>query len=78
MCGIAGIQLQQGYKPDPIMLDAFAKALHHRGPDDSGIEIYDHTAFVHTRLSIIDLAHGCYQERSKEICTGMVMRVSGC
>ena len=57
MCGIAGVQ-HSDQKPDTIILHSFAKALSHRGPDDAGIEIYDHTAFVHTRLSIIDITHG--------------------
>ena len=29
-------------------------ALGHRGPDDSGIEVVENVALVHTRLSIVD------------------------
>jgi asparagine synthase (glutamine-hydrolysing) len=58
MCGIAGLQMYPGLMPDATVLEVFRKALHHRGPDDSGIEVYEDTGFVHTRLSIIDLDHG--------------------
>lgn len=72
MCGIAGIQLQHDHKPDTAVLDAFAQALYHRGPDDAGIEIYGSTAFVHTRLSIIDLAHG-HQPLKDEQQTSLIV-----
>jgi len=59
MCGIAGVvtlsapaaQLRPG-------LEAAAAALRHRGPDDFGITLDGRVGFVHTRLSIIDLAGG--------------------
>lgn len=58
MCGIAGVQHNQSSRPDMASLQAMAHSLAHRGPDDEGIEIYDRTAFIHRRLSIIDLSSG--------------------
>ncbi len=34
------------------------QVLHHRGPDDSGVEIHEHVGMAFARLSIIDLQHG--------------------
>ena len=31
-----------------------ARALGHRGPDDTGIELYGNVALVHRRLAIVD------------------------
>ncbi len=60
MCGIAGIiAFGQSQLPDrPEVLAAMASALRHRGPDESGLYKDEHAAFVHTRLSIIDLTSG--------------------
>jgi asparagine synthase (glutamine-hydrolysing) len=74
MCGIAGIQVQQGLTPDHNILELFRTALYHRGPDDSGIETYDNTGFVHTRLSIIDLAQGHQPLKDR---TGTAVIVNG-
>ena len=57
MCGIAGVFTKQN-AVDRAQLDQMAKALHHRGPDDSGIYIDNYCGLVHTRLSIIDLETG--------------------
>src|SRR5688572_8502821 len=54
MCGIAGFQGTF----EPTVLRRFARAVSHRGPDDSG-EWYSPDARVglaHQRLSIIDLS----------------------
>lgn len=57
MCGIAGIRRFDGAAPDSGSLHAMGEALRHRGPDDSGQwHSGGGTAFVHTRLSIIDLS----------------------
>ncbi len=60
MCGIAGIiSFGNAPLPDrPAVLSAMASALQHRGPDESGLYRDAHAAFVHTRLSIIDLTSG--------------------
>lgn len=57
MCGIAGIYTP-GHAIDSRILDQMAQRLAHRGPDGAG-EFIDHDlGFVHTRLSIVDLAGG--------------------
>lgn len=70
MCGIAGIMyghghrvklgVKPGVKPgvEPGLLDSFAKALAHRGPDGVGRFENGHVGLVQTRLAIIDLAGG--------------------
>jgi asparagine synthase (glutamine-hydrolysing) len=59
MCGIAGVITSSpsaaALRP---ALEAAATALRHRGPDDFGITLDGPVGFVHTRLSIIDLAGG--------------------
>ncbi|MFC7618134.1 asparagine synthetase B family protein [Actinokineospora soli] len=55
MCGIAGYKRLDGAPADPAVLAEMAKALHHRGPDDSGTWAEGPVGFAHTRLSIIDL-----------------------
>lgn len=54
MCGIAGIV----GKADPKAIKEMMVALRHRGPDDSGSEIFrdQRAALAHTRLSILDLS----------------------
>ena len=59
MCGIAGfIDFKKG--SDENILKHMADAVHHRGPDDVGYEIYDAPAasigFGQRRLSILDLS----------------------
>jgi len=59
MCGITGICHLKA--PGPIDLDLMKKmigALHHRGPDESGIYLDDRVGLGQARLSIIDLAGG--------------------
>lgn len=59
MCGIAGILASAPLSAVlRARLEAAARALHHRGPDDAGITVEGQVGFVHTRLSIIDLAGG--------------------
>ena len=54
MCGIAGCFGGQDIDTVNRMLDA----LPHRGPNDRGIYIFNHTVFGHTRLSIVDVVKG--------------------
>ncbi|MEA3470050.1 MAG: asparagine synthase B [Thermodesulfobacteriota bacterium] len=54
MCGIAGCFGSQDEKTVNRMLDA----LTHRGPNDRGIHVNGNMVWGHTRLSIVDVAHG--------------------
>jgi asparagine synthase (glutamine-hydrolysing) len=54
MCGIAGCIGAEDTQTVNRMLDA----LPHRGPNDRGIHIFENGVFGHTRLSIVDVAHG--------------------
>lgn len=61
MCGILG---WAGRDRGPIDRSAFEAALDviaHRGPDDWGIEDFDHAVLGHRRLSIIDLSSSGHQ-----------------
>ena len=58
MCGLAGLALRAGERPQASVLEAMARALAHRGPDGSGHHMAGGVALAHTRLSIIDLATG--------------------
>ncbi|MBR0650659.1 asparagine synthase (glutamine-hydrolyzing) [Roseomonas terrae] len=58
MCGIAGLALKPGERPDPTVLDALTRALAHRGPDGHGHHVQGNVALSHTRLAIIDLVTG--------------------
>jgi len=64
MCGIAGfIDFKKNTGKE--VLQKMVVSLSHRGPDDSGVEIYEceeaHVGFGHTRLSIIDLSSDGHQ-----------------
>lgn len=54
MCGIAGCF---GINDTPT-IDRMLDAMPHRGPDDRGIHQYGAVVLGHTRLSIVDVAHG--------------------
>jgi len=54
MCGIAGCIGTRDVSTVERMLDA----LPHRGPNDRGIHVNADMVFGHTRLSIVDVAHG--------------------
>jgi asparagine synthase (glutamine-hydrolysing) len=56
VCGIAGCIRRDGREPDRGALEAMARALHHRGPDDIGVEVVGPVGLVHRRLSIVDLS----------------------
>ncbi|MBT5752746.1 MAG: asparagine synthase (glutamine-hydrolyzing) [Rhodospirillaceae bacterium] len=58
MCGIAGLMTVSAKGPQTSLLDVFAKALAHRGPDGSGRHVSGNLAMVHTRLAIIDVEGG--------------------
>ena len=62
MCGIAGIVHLDG-RPltrgsDDRILAAMGAAIHHRGPDDTQLMLWQNVGFVFTRLSIVDVDGG--------------------
>jgi asparagine synthase (glutamine-hydrolysing) len=59
MCGIAGMVDLAGRRPVvPDVLDAMAKGLHHRGPDEGGLLLLPGLGLASRRLSIVGLADG--------------------
>ncbi len=59
MCGIAGrLNLKTQMLMDPALIQGMLNAIHHRGPDDSGVFSDGQVGLGSTRLSIIDLASG--------------------
>ncbi|MCB1919476.1 MAG: asparagine synthase (glutamine-hydrolyzing) [Candidatus Competibacteraceae bacterium] len=60
MCGLSGFFSAPPFDPSAEMarLERMRMALAHRGPDGSGIEIFNQAALIHNRLAIIDLAGG--------------------
>lgn len=59
MCGIAGvIDLTERRPIAPYVLEAMAKNLHHRGPDEEGFLRVPGLGLVNRRLSIVGLADG--------------------
>ena len=59
MCGIAGVVTREHDRPvDPKKLQTATESLRHRGPDGSRIWCEPGIGLAHTRLAIIDVAHG--------------------
>jgi asparagine synthase (glutamine-hydrolysing) len=59
MCGIVGIvDLRSEREFGRELIDRMNKVQHHRGPDETGVQIEPGLALGHKRLSIIDLANG--------------------
>jgi len=58
MCGIAGMMTTDGAPPPSAALEKMTAALRHRGPDGQGAYAKADTAFIQTRLAIIDLKTG--------------------
>jgi asparagine synthase (glutamine-hydrolysing) len=56
MCGITGIALPGGARPDEATLRAMTDTLAHRGPDGDGVWITDGCGLGHRRLAIVDLS----------------------
>jgi asparagine synthase (glutamine-hydrolysing) len=56
MCGITGIVLPQGARPDTLTLRAMTDTLVHRGPDGDGVHVTEGCGFGHRRLAIVDLS----------------------
>ncbi len=57
MCGIAGFS----GAGDHTTIAEMVATLKHRGPDDTGIFLHNHTALAQARLAIIDLSPGGHQ-----------------
>jgi asparagine synthase (glutamine-hydrolysing) len=55
MCGIAGIFAFEGRDPVPAVLEAMARSIKHRGPNDDGVFSDGPIGLASTRLSILDL-----------------------
>lgn len=60
MCGICGIWGQS----DQPAVSAMVDAMHHRGPDDSGVFVDEKVSLGMTRLAIIDLSPAAHQPMS--------------
>jgi len=54
MCGIFGIVLPEGQKPEASIVEKATDSLRHRGPDDSGYFFYQNVALGNRRLAILD------------------------
>lgn len=58
MCGICGIWNFGSAEPvDRSVIGAMTRRLHHRGPDEEGIQVDGPLGLGFRRLSIVDLAH---------------------
>lgn len=71
MCGIGGWIGHQQSGED--VADRMRRAMHHRGPDGSGVKSLPSATLVHTRLSIIDLSDSGAQPMANE--TGTIWSV---
>ena len=62
MCGIAGF-ISAGLRDPEATCRAMARALLHRGPDDSGYRVYRDLdlGLAHRRLAIVDLSPAGHQ-----------------
>jgi|APLak6261675434_1056106.scaffolds.fasta_scaffold00476_5 asparagine synthase (glutamine-hydrolysing) len=56
MCGIAGVMIRSGARPDQADLEAMALTIAHRGPDGFGSAVFDGAGLAHRRLAVIDLS----------------------
>jgi asparagine synthase (glutamine-hydrolysing) len=61
MCGIAGVIGNKNQEAARGKVSRMLEALKHRGPNDSGIEIWDKAVFGHRRLSVFDLSSAGHQ-----------------
>lgn len=61
MCGIAGIVSEECCGEARSKVELMLKQLERRGPDDSGIAVWNHAILGHRRLSIFDLSAAGHQ-----------------
>ncbi len=71
MCGIAGFyNPKRDYQKDKFQYETILKQMsdiqRHRGPDESGIWLFEHGGMSHARLSIIDLTNGSQPMKKTE------------
>lgn len=68
MCGIAGHAQVAGSAapPDPLVVQAMTRALHHRGPDDEGYAFSNGVALGHRRLAVLDPVGGVQPMRDEQ------------
>ncbi|HVR61150.1 MAG TPA: asparagine synthase (glutamine-hydrolyzing) [Polyangia bacterium] len=67
MCGIAGaLAASPAARPRPGLVERFAAAMIHRGPDGAGFHYDGPVALAHRRLSIIDLSDAGRQPMTNE------------
>lgn len=66
MCGIAGIiDYRKSGEALTARAETMRKSMQHRGPDGSGIAVFQNAVLVHTRLAIIDLKGNVQPQYSK-------------
>jgi asparagine synthase (glutamine-hydrolysing) len=61
MCGIAGSISKVGIQPSVVDMERMLSKIHHRGPDGSGVFVFNDVGLAHRRLSIIDLTQDAHQ-----------------
>lgn len=61
MCGVCGIINLNNQPVEELKIHQMMKSMKHRGPDDEGLFIKDHTGLGFVRLSIIDLTLAGHQ-----------------
>lgn len=67
MCGISVIlNLDRASRADPAVLGAMCEAIHHRGPDESGVYLDGQVGLGSRRLRIIDLSTGRQPIRNED------------
>ena len=68
MCGISALVHKNHSQIETSNFTRYNDLVKHRGPDSSGIQLFNYFALGHRRLSIIDLSPGghqpmCYQDK---------------
>ncbi|MBL8603957.1 MAG: asparagine synthase (glutamine-hydrolyzing) [Myxococcales bacterium] len=66
MCGISGVVLPHGQRPEGDVIAAMTARLAHRGPDGEGLYIDDGCALGHRRLAIVDLSPNAAQPMASD------------
>ena len=66
MCGIAGVALQGGQRPDPLLLARMAARIVHRGPDEDGFHVGAGVGLAFRRLKVVDLKTGSQPQTNED------------
>src|SRR5260370_33479254 len=64
--GICGSVYFSSSPIDPAVSGSMTRTLHHRGPDDCGVQVTGPAGLGHTRLSILDLSQAGHQPMQTE------------